>query len=81
MKEPLIEERSGIKHSKVSRSLDVGDNLKLEGQKVGIRKNHVVELPYVDHGSIFSFALRIKFLDNKDRETEGRMFRRELKTA
>lgn len=70
MKEPLIEERSSIQHSKVGTFLDVGDDLRLEGQGVGVKENHVVELPYVDHCSAFPFALRIKFSNNEDRETE-----------
>ena len=81
MKEPLIEERSGIQHSKIGTSQDVGDDLRLEGQGVGVRENHVVELPYINHCFVVLFALRIKFPNDKDRKTEWRMFKRELKTV
>lgn len=81
MKELLIEERSGIQHSKIGTFLYVDDDLRLEEQGVGVRKNHVVKLLYVDHCSVFPFAFRIMFSNNKDRETEWRVFRRELRTA
>lgn len=70
MKELLIEERSGIQNSKVGTSWDVGNNLCLEGQGIGVRENHIVELLYIDHCSAFPLALNIKLLNDKDRETE-----------
>lgn len=81
MKEPLIEERSSIQNSKVGIFLDVGNDFQLEGQGVGVRENYIVELLYVHHCSVLSFALSIKFLDDKHRETEWGVLRRELKTA
>lgn len=81
MKEPLMEKRSGIQNSKVGTPLDVGDNFRLEGQGVGVRENHVVELLYVDHYFVFSFALRIKLSNDKDKKTEWGLPRREFKAA
>lgn len=70
MKEPLMKKRSSIQNSKVGTSLDVGDNLQLAGQGVGFKENHLVELLNVHHYSVISFALSIKLLDDKHRETE-----------
>ena len=77
----MIKERSSIQNSKVSTSLDVSDDFQLEGQRVGVRENHVVELSYVHYYSTFSFALSVKLPDDKHRETEWGVLRSELKTA
>lgn len=70
MKEPLIEERGSIQDNKFGIPLDVGDDLWVERQEVGVRENYVIELLYVDHCSAFPLALSIKFPNNEDREAE-----------
>lgn len=70
MRELLIEEKSGIQHNKVGTFLDVGNDLRLERQGVEIRKNHGVELPYMNHCFAFLFAFRIKFPNNKNKKTK-----------
>ena len=65
MKEALIEEKSSIQNSKIGTFLDVGNDLRLEGQGVGVRENHLIEFSYVHHCSVFSFALSIKLPDDK----------------
>lgn len=56
MREPLIEKKSGIQHNKVGTFLDIGNDLRLEGQRVEIRENYGVELPYMNYCSAFFFC-------------------------
>lgn len=81
MKEPLIKERNSIQNSKLGIFLDVDNDLWLEGQGLGVRKNHVIELSYIDHCSAFLLALSIKLSDNKDRKTEWVVLRHVHKTT
>ena len=81
VKESLIEERSSIQNSKVGTSLDVGNDFRLEGQGVGVREDHIVELSYVHHCSALSLAFSIQLPDDKHWETEWGVLRSELKTA
>ena len=66
IKEPLIEEKSSIQNNKIGISLDAGNNLRLEGQGVRVRENHLVELLYVHHCSALFSALSIKLSNNED---------------
>lgn len=70
IKPPLVKEGCSVKNSEVGTSLDVGNNLGLEGQGVKVRQHHLVELLYVHYCPIFSLALSISLSDNKDWENK-----------
>lgn len=81
MKELLIEEESGIQNSKIGIPLDIGNDLQLKGQRIGVGENHIVEFLYVDHYSAFLFALSIKLPNHKDRKVKWGMPKYELEAA
>ena len=63
--EQLIKKKSSIQNSKVETFLDVDNDFRLEGQGVGVREDHLVEILYVHYCSTLFFAYSIPLPENE----------------